>query len=166
MGIRNIIGILIILFVNSTGYTQNADLPEINQEIVSYVKTVIGEKVGRGECWDLADAALTTNNAKFDKSSQKTLYIFGKEYNPKKDIVLPGDIIQFENVTVKYENGNTIFTESYGHHTAIVYNVLENNHIELAHQNTGFSGKKVGVSTFRFDDVQKGKMKFYHPIKK
>ena len=63
------------------------------------------------------------------------------------------------------EKGNTIVTENYGHHTAIVYNVMTKDHIELAHQNTSFSGKKVVVSTLRLNNVQKGKMIFYHPIK-
>ena len=165
MRIRGIIAGLIFSLLNLSGFTQVAIVPEVNQDIVSYVNTVIGKKVGRGECWDLADAALTSSNAKFDKTSRKTLYVFGKEYNPKKDIILPGDIIQFENVSVKYEKGNAVVTENYGHHTAIVYSVTDEDQIELAHQNTELFGKKVGVSTLQLNHVQKGKMKFYHPIK-
>jgi len=164
MRIRIILLSIILLGFCFQGFTQNAKIPEVNQKIVSYVNTVIGQKVGRGECWDLADAALMESNAVFDKSSRKTIYEFGKEYNPKKASILPGDIIQFENVTVKYEKGNGIYTENYGHHTAIVNRVINKDEIELAHQNTSFSGKKVGLSTLRLNSVQKGKMKFYHPI--
>ena len=141
-----------------------AELPDVNQRIIRFVETVIGSTVGRGECWDLADQALTSANAQFDKTSQSTIYIFGKLYNPKKEEVLPGDIIQFEDVVVSYQDGNMIFTESYKHHTAIVYGTEENGSFQLAHQNTSFGGRKVALSEFNPDNVKKGKLLFYHPI--
>lgn len=140
-------------------------LPEINQDIVNYVGTMIGETVGRGECWDLADQALTHAGAYLDRSSQKTIYIFGKQYDPKKKTVLPGDIIQFENVTVKYQDGNIIYTENYGHHTAIIYEVNPDGSLKLAHQNTSFGGRKVILSDMKLENVRKGKMYFYRPFK-
>ena len=166
MKIKTITGTFILLYISTVSFSQKTDIPEVNQEIISYVKTVIGKKVGRGECWDLADAALTASNAVFDKSTEESVLIFGKEYKPKKDRILPGDIIQFENVLVKYEKGNGIYTETYGQHTAIVYSIKSQDQIELAHQNTGFSGRKVGLSLLRLNAVQRGKMKFYHPIAK
>ena len=158
--------ILVILFICYPGliFSQSKDIPAINQDIVKYIRTVIGEQVGRGECWDLADAALTVSHAKFDKSSQKTLYIFGDEYNPKKVTVLPGDILQMENVIVKYQNDNMVLTENYGHHTAIVYEVVDDKNLKIAHQNTSFSGRTVGISILRLNDVQKGKIRYYRPI--
>jgi len=99
------------------------DVPEINKKVVKYVKTVIGETVGRGECWDLADHALTFAGAQFDKSSRKTIYIFGELYNPEKEMIFPGDFVQFEGVTVSYSSGNMTFTENYKHHTAIIYQI-------------------------------------------
>ncbi len=158
---------LIILFIICICFTDayaQATLPVINQQIIHYVDGVIGKQVNRGECWDLADEALTKSGAKFDKSTEKTLYIFGEEYNPGRENILPGDIVQFEKVTVKYQEGNRIMTESYAHHTAIVYEVLNNREIRLAHQNTSRTGKKVGISTLNLENVQKGKMFFYRPI--
>lgn len=158
---------LILFFILiSAGYEGHAQrkLPVINQRIISYVEGVIGKQVNRGECWDLADEALTKSGARFDKSSEKTLYIFGREYNPQKDDILPGDIIQFEKVIVKYQEGNMIMTESFAHHTAIVYDVAGSGEIILAHQNTSRTGKKVGISPFRLENVKKGKMFFYRPL--
>jgi predicted YcjX-like family ATPase len=158
---------LIYLFLLSLYFPEvfaQATLPGINQRIIQYVKGVIGKQVNSGECWDLADVALTKSGAKFDKSSEKTLYIFGEEYDPRKEDIFPGDIIQFEKIVVKYQEGNRIMTESFTHHTAIVYEVLTHREIRLAHQNTSRTGKKVGISTLNLENIQKGKMFFYRPI--
>jgi hypothetical protein len=137
------------------------NLPDLNQKIVEYVETVIGQQVDRGECWDLAFQALTRNNAKWDGQ-----YKYGKEYNVKREKVLPGDIIQFKDVKVQYREGNTIYTETMAHHTAIVYKVSEDGVLELAHQNTGFSGRTVGLSKLDLSTVKSGRMWFYRPVTK
>jgi len=160
-----IISFLILTCLPLSAGSQN-DIPDVNNRVISYVKTVIGSTVGRGECWDLADQALTSADAQFDKTSQSTIYTFGKLYNPEKEKVLPGDIIQFENVKVSYKDDNMIFTENYKHHTAIVYDVKENGSLRLAHQNTSFGGRKVALSEFNSENVKKGKLLFYHPIPK
>jgi hypothetical protein len=68
-------------------------------------------------------------------------------------------------VEVKWTEGNSTYSEAMGHHTAIVYKVNEKGNFEIAHQNTGSWGKKVGVSNFRLDRVVKGKVMIYRPIK-
>ena len=143
-----------------------AELPDVNRKIVEYVDTVIGKKVGRGECWDLASAAMNHADAFLDRSSQETIYVFGKEIDPDKVKVLPGDIIQFENVRMEYARGNAVYTETMLHHTAIVYELLGQNYFKLAHQNTSFSGKKVGISEFALADVKKGDVIIYRPFRK
>jgi hypothetical protein len=134
--------------------------PPLNKEIVTYVRSVIGKQVDRGECWDLANQALIRSKAKWDG-----LYQYGNKVDPKKDQIYPGDIIQFENVQVKYKIDNSIYTETMDHHTAIVYKVLDKGKYEIAHQNTGFSGRTVGVSTLDLSQVTKGKLKFYRPMR-
>jgi len=141
--------------------TMGQTLPPLNQKIIDYVKTVIGKQVDRGECWDLANRALTDNNADWNLE-----YKYGTLLDPKKDEILPGDIIQFEKVKVIYVVGNTTTTETMPHHTAIVYRVIEPGVYELAHQNTGFSGRKVGLSTLNISNVTKGRMYFYRPVSK
>jgi hypothetical protein len=143
----------------------NSDLPELNAKIIAYVDEVMGTKVARGECWDLAAGALAQSGAYFDRSSQKTVLIYGRKVNPEKEEIFPGDLIQFENVQLEWKEGNSIYSSSMAHHTAIVYKVNEKGNYEMAHQNTGGWGKKVGVSNFRLDRVTKGKVKIYRPIK-
>lgn len=159
---KNIIKILsIVIVLLSTANANGQQLPPLNQKIIDYVTSVIGKKVDRGECWDLANRALTDNNAEWDGE-----YKYGKRLDPKKEVVLPGDIIQFENVKVVYKKGNTTTTEMMPHHTAVVYRVISPGVYELAHQNTGFSGRKVGLSQFSLENMVKGKIYFYRPVLK
>jgi hypothetical protein len=154
-----LLSILLVAIYNPC-YSQDS-IPLLNQQIIEYVKTTIGKKVDRGECWDLANKALTLINADWNHE-----YKYGRVLDLKKDIIYPGDIIQFEGVKVKYKKGNTTYSESMEHHTAIVFRIVDKGVYELAHQNTGFSGRKVGLSTLDISTIIKGKMSIYRPTKK
>lgn len=134
--------------------------PALNQEIINYVNGQLNKKVGRGECWDLAAEALNSTGAKWDGN-----YGFGKEINPKTECVYPGDIIQFNNVTVKWQKDRTIYMEKMEKHTAVIYEVKSSEDFTLADQNTGFSGKKVGIHSLEVKNITKGKFKIYRPVK-
>jgi len=135
-------------------------MPELNKAIVSFVKTKMKKKVGRGECWDLAAEALNKVEAKWDGNSK-----FGKEVNYKKECVYPGDIIQFEDVVLKYEQDGKYFIEKLEHHTAIIFHVKEKDSFVIADQNTRFSGKTVGTHNFDVKTLTKGSFKIYRPMK-
>ena len=131
-------------------------IPAMNKQIIEFVKTKIKKKVGTGECWDLASEALQLVNAKWDMK-----YKYGKEIDYKKEPIYPGDIIQFENVILNYEKDGKKFTEKMAHHTAIIFEVTNNTNFTMAHQNNGYSGKKVGVSPLDLATLTKGKFKIY-----
>lgn len=151
--------LVVVLFICGKPLTP---LPHTNAKIVEYVKSVIGKQVDRGECWDLANRALSYANCTWDGK-----YEYGELINFKKDKVLPGDIIQFSNVYVKYEKAGGVYVETYPHHTAIVYEELDGkNNFRIAHQNNGFTGRKVGISELNFDNITKGKIYIYRPIAK
>ncbi|MES2762153.1 MAG: hypothetical protein V4677_08100 [Bacteroidota bacterium] len=140
-----------------TTYFQLTDsIPEMNQKIVEFAASKLKKKVGTGECWDLASEALQSVNAKWDMK-----YKFGKEINYKKEPVYPGDIIQFENVVLSYEIDKKKYMEKMSHHTAIVYEVKDQNNFTLIHQNTGYTGRKVGTSPLDLSTLTKGKFKVY-----
>lgn len=104
----------------------------LNQQVVNWARGKIGQHVGSGECWDLADRALrgagasssTTTGAQDD-------YFWGTEVALTNAV--PGDILQFRNyvVTTKTTTAAT-FADGSGyvdtqdslaerpHHTAIV----------------------------------------------
>lgn len=133
----------------------------LNLEILKVVKPYIGKKVDRGECWDLANLALNQVKAKWDGYLN-----YGTMVDWKKECIQPGDILQFEKVELSGNiDQNSKYTESFYHHTAIVYAVHEDGTIELIHQNTGQYGKKVGVTTMNFKDLKKGTIQAYRPIK-
>ncbi|MEI8137771.1 MAG: hypothetical protein WCH21_10650 [Bacteroidota bacterium] len=134
-------------------------IPSLNKKIINFVKTKIGKKVGKGECWDVAAEALNTSGAKWDGN-----YKFGEEVNYKTDCIYPGDIVQFEGVTIKYEIEKKKFSESMAHHTAIIYEIKGREEFTLADQNTGRSGRKVGLSPIELKNITKGKFKIYRPI--
>lgn len=154
--------LLLVLILSS--FSIKGELPELNAKIITYVDSVMGTKVDRGECWDLAAKALAYSGAYFDRSSMKNITTYGRKLNPNKEEILPGDLIQFENVQMKWTVGNTSYSSSMAQHTAIVYKVNAEKDYEIAHQNTSEWGKKVGVSNFNLNHVTKGKVMIYRPI--
>ncbi|MCX6267744.1 MAG: hypothetical protein NTW16_10365 [Bacteroidetes bacterium] len=136
-------------------------VPELNLKITGLVKQQIGATVARGECWDLAALVLNQNDAKWDGR-----YVFGREVDPDKECVYPGDLVQFEGVSIKYTRGLTVYSESMGHHTAVIYEVKAKGVFVLAHQNTGTSGRKVGLSDLDLKTIIKGKYQIYRPVGK
>jgi len=151
--------LFLVIFLPSTLVIAQENIPELNKRIIEYVQSVIGEQVDRGECWDLAYQALNRFNAEWDGKFQ-----YGKLINPKRETVLPGDIIQFKNVKIMYQITNTTYTEFMKQHTAIVYKVKQKNVYTIAHQNTEFSGRKVGLSDLNLNHVVKGVVNIYRPI--
>ena len=149
------------ILLSLISFTTYAQLPSLNKKVIEYVNTVIGKKVDKGECWDLANNAL-----RFAKAKWNGEYIFGKEVNPKKDTIYPGDLIQLENVFVEYTKDGMQWKEQFPHHTAIVYEVTATGEYKIANQNTSQTGRKVGITEFRIKDVKKGKLTFYRPTNK
>jgi len=135
-------------------------LPPLNNDIIAYVDAHLHQKVGYGECWDLAAIPLNNSNVRWDKK-----YVFGKLLNPEKDSILPGDIVQFEGVVIKTRHGNSLITSYLEHHTAIIYTVLGNNRYTLAQQNTSDLGRKVGFSDIDLSNLVKGRYMIYRPTK-
>jgi hypothetical protein len=135
-------------------------VPDLNQEIIGIVKRQIGKTVDRGECWDVAALVLNKTGARWDKQ-----YEYGRRVDPEKECIYPGDLIQFEGVTIKYKKGQAVYTETMGHHTAIVYEVKSKGVYVLAHQNTGKYGRKVGLSDLDLTTITEGTYLFYRPVK-
>ncbi|MEZ4806840.1 MAG: CHAP domain-containing protein [Flavobacteriales bacterium] len=137
---------------------QEPEVLTVNERVVAFVMAHEGKKVGRGECWDLAAEALNSAGADWDGS-----YGFGALVAWREDEVLPGDIVQFENVRVEHRTENAIHTERYTKHTAVVVAVHGRGEFTIAHQNVGDRGRKVGRSELHMRDVRAGKIMFHRP---
>lgn len=133
-------------------------VPPLNRRIIEILKPLRGQQVDRGECWDLAAKVLNETAAEWDG-----LYRFGRPADPWKECIFPGDIIQFEGVKLRYTEGRLTYTETMAHHTALVWEVIGPGRYILIHQNTGFSGRKVGLSDIDLKTIVKGRCTIFRP---
>ena len=148
----NLFFALITLFLMGS-FTMS--LPMVNQKVVEFCKSKIGQQVDRGECWDLAKYSLEYAGADWIPPLD-----YGDNYNYKKVEILPGDIIQFENAKFEWDLGRMSFPV----HTAVVMENKGDNLIIIAHQN--FAGKRtVQLTEINLTYLKKGKLDFYRPKK-
>lgn len=161
---RSILSALVGWVLAFPGLAQTAVAPVspsgtlIGQQVVEFAKGKMGKRVGRGECWDLAAEALTTAGAKWDGK-----YAWGVKIDPEKEQVLPGDVVQFENIVFEWEEDGSLYRENMPHHTAIVVEVKSPGAFVIAHQNFGPLGRKVGLTELVLAHRKKGKLMIYRP---
>lgn len=111
-----------------------------NQKVAIWTQGHLGKKIGKGECWDLAEQALKQAGAQTSNDlgpvDQDSDYIWGDSIAVKD--VIPGDILQFRDhkVTTTTETEYTfpdgssetvkeMITAERPHHTAIVNGKLD-----------------------------------------
>jgi hypothetical protein len=156
--------------------------PTIGDKVVDFCKKNVGEQVGNGECWTLANNALLAAGVKsstaYKDSPNKTDYVWGDlvfgvdakdgktTETGKASKVQPGDVVQFRDASFagKQAGGGT-YSLTASHHTAVVTEVTNDGKtVTVLHQN--WAGKKtVTETTFQLDDLQAGWLKIYHPHK-
>jgi hypothetical protein len=131
----------------------------INQNIVIWASGRVGQQVGKGECWDLADQALrkagAKSSAELGPMDEDADYVWGDPIQLKD--AQPGDILQFRDfdvttvieIEVDFTDGSGGMTEtkeivqSRGHHTAIVEAVKGVGLLQVLEQHVKPLGKKV-----------------------
>ncbi len=151
-------------------------IPPLNEKVVAFARSHLGQPVGDGICVTLAVEALDAAGAKrfpFDRSGD---YVWGEEVADFKD-VLPGDILQFRDAVFHGQRslgrGRTVnWHAEYPHHTAIVAKVERGGKlITIYHQNVATERKpatekgNVQEGELRMESLQKGGwVKAYRPI--
>jgi hypothetical protein len=130
----------------------------VNQRVVIWARGHLGKQVGRGECWDVAEAAL--KNAKAQTSSDLGSvepdddYVWGDEIALKD--VIAGDILQFRDFEVTTETVTEVtfadgssetdtedVTVERPHHTAVVDAVLGAGKFQILEQNVQPLGRRI-----------------------
>ncbi len=156
----------------------------VNQVIVEWVARQVGQRVGNGQCWTLAENALRHAHAQTsndimgaDGVNSDADYLWGREV--QLNDIIPGDIVQFRSYTCTYERvyaTDGSWTEAAPkrrgepRHTAIVKLKGINGAVTIYEQNVP-SGRGVTIATLYFDNAAPGVSLggywwFYRPIPK
>jgi hypothetical protein len=130
-----------------------SQFPPLNRAVLAYCEKHLGAQVNNGECAMLVIEAYGECKAK-PKADSGSTYIWGRQLKPGEP-VLPGDVVQYENV--KFTNG-----WSNSHHTSVIRKVLAPNKFEILHQNDG-GVKKVQVGKLDLGMVKEGTITIYRP---
>ena len=154
------------------------------QAILNYCSSNSGKTVGKGECFELVDAAFKKAGAKsaadYGKVEPNVWYTWGSEV--KLADVKPGDAIQFDNynaaVTTDTPKDTDTLNHGRPHHSAIVKSVGADGKITVWEQNAPDDGDPVSTYDLYFKDISwkegdntitvkvTGKFKFYRPQKR
>jgi hypothetical protein len=129
------------------------DTPTVGDKVIEFAVKHMKKKVDRGECWDLASAALNYAGADWTPP-----FNFGIKTDLSK--TQRADILQFTDISIKFPNGSMSFPQ----HTAIVYKA-DKKTVTLIHQN--FNNKRfVDTLTIHLDQIKSGKVEAFRPKKK
>jgi len=125
----------------------------LNQKVLEFARAKLGQQVGTGECWDLAEDAVTKSGG---ESSKTLTGVNGKAFKAADykwgtevtlDTAQPGDVLQFKDHAFdeKTTQGNAWKSESQtrGHHTAIVEKNLGDGRLIILEQHVRPAGSKV-----------------------
>ena len=123
---------------------------ELNKKVVQFCLSNEGKTIDRGECWDVAAAAL-----KYADAKHADHFDFGQKYDWHSQEIWPGDIIQFG--VSKLESSGQITQ-----HTAVVLENQGNKKLKIAHQNVG--GKRFIVFEVMNFTTATGQIDFSHPV--
>ena len=120
--------------------------PSVSPQVVGYAQHHRGERLGNGECFVLADKALSAAGARsasdFGTITDDADYVWGTAIGLGD--LQPGDIIQFRDyrydreVTTENADGSSVTHTDYQerpHHTAVVESVLANGEVAVLEQN-------------------------------
>ncbi len=139
----------------------------VNEQVVEFARSKLGQKVGDGQCSTLAAEALRYAGGRIRQGDDG---VWGDELKSLLN-AKPGDIVQFENVVFQYtylrEDGATITqTNTFEHHTAVITRVRKRGTkpiLVVLHQNVG-GIQIVEEWTMNMAHKKRGTVKIYRPV--
>lgn len=175
---RGLSGALCLALLTTLATAAPADntQAQLLQKVVAFCRDHKGQQVGRGECSDLAGAALKEAGAarrgKDDPGTgdynwgKLVLVVTGDNTRSKFDQgrpadIRPGDVVQFRDAKFVHHEGRRWSSLNFDHHTAVVAST-EGNIVHIFQEN--FGGKRYVVDgTLRLDELKNGWLRFYQP---
>jgi hypothetical protein len=151
-----------------------ADPLPVNEQVVAFARSQLGQRVGNGECTALVARALRHAGARLHGRGQGA---WGRELKSLGE-ARPGDILQFEDATfvrrrVREDGALVTLTFRHPHHTAIVAGVRKRGPrpvFVILHQNAGVEGgdeesrKVVQEWTIDLAEKRGGTVRAYRPV--
>jgi hypothetical protein len=147
INMRLCIACFLISLMYAPSMVAHADDPNavssLNEKVLEFARSKMGEVVGDGECTSLVHAAYRSAGAKrFRRSDRDQDLVWGERLESLQD-ARPGDVLQFRDAVFKgrktYRNGTYKYWEyKYPQHTAIVANAKKTRAglvITVLHQN-------------------------------
>jgi hypothetical protein len=139
----------------------------LNDKVVEFARSKLGQRVGDGECSSLAAAALRYAGGRVRRGDHGN---WGEELKSARE-ARAGDILQFENavfVNSQFLDDGSLATETreFPHHTAVISQVRKRGKkpvLLILHQNVG--GTKI-VQEWSIDlaHMKRGSLKVYRPV--
>ncbi|MBN9521339.1 hypothetical protein J0H58_22930 [bacterium] len=157
-------------------------LPALNAAVLEFARKNLGEQVGDGECWTLANDALVAAGGKSSPAyrdhpakgdSVWGVGVYGvtvkdgkatEDATDGKLVPLPGDIVQFRDAKFAGARaGGGTYSMTAPHHTAVVAAASpDGKTLMVLHQN--WAGKRtVGEATIKLNDLKEGWVRIYRP---
>lgn len=140
---------------NGDAKRQDLAIPPLNRQILAFAEKQLGQQVGDGECWTLADQAFRQARVKHPGT-----YVWGRALAGSEQ-VLPGDVIQFKTVRLEKDGSWQVLGQP--DHTAVVKEVHAPGLYVILHQNYGDAGRTVSEATVDMNTKTEGEFVIYRP---
>ncbi|RYG42507.1 CHAP domain-containing protein [bacterium] len=145
-------------------------LPSLNEKIVAYCEARVGQKVGTGQCADLAQQALLSFGAadryrRAPDAPNPGDYVWGRRVATvvpdRQDTaaILPGDVLQYRDVVFERRTRFSWSQSTAAHHTSIVAEVCPGT-LRVYEQNVN-GRMTVGKTELALDDLKSGTLWVY-----
>lgn len=150
------------------------DLPELNARVVGFAAMRQGQRVGEGECTDLAAAALGDAGASTFSEAHSGLdddYVWGElattitAASPIAQDVEPGDILQYRGFVQRVEESDgSTWTLHAEHHTSVVRAVTAERTRMCVYEQNVDGRRSVGTGYLDLAAMRSGTLWVYRPV--
>ena len=135
-----------------------------NRSMLNFAWESLEQHIGDGECWTLINEALLASSAHHAAHYRFGSLLTKGSYEEQADwsVVLPGDVIQFDQAYFEGDGYTTIAGEP--NHTALIRSIdIPNHRITVYEQNSPIGGP-TEIDTYAFDDLKEGGFYIYRAV--